>query len=81
MAYLPLLSILLELVIAILFILAALKHHMHLVGLALTFAIYVFYDLSKLYEWTLDERVLPAIFFVATLAALWSAWGIYKDAR
>jgi hypothetical protein len=72
------LSILLEAVVAVLFILAAQKNKSYLYGLALTFGIYVYYDLSRLLAWTVSDSLLSILFFVATVSALWSAWGIYK---
>ena len=72
------LSIILEALIAVLFGLAAQKNKSYLYGLALTFGVYVYYDLSKLLAWYVSGNFLSIIFFVATLSALWSAWGIYK---
>ena len=41
---------------------------------ALTFLIYVIYDLSRLIGWNLDENLLTILFFVATLSALLGIW-------
>ena len=78
MANLQLLSIVLEAVIALLFVSAALKGRTYLYGMALTFAIYVAYDLSKYGVISIPDSSLTVVFFIATLAALWSAWGIAK---
>ena len=68
--YLQYVSILLEVAIAILCVRAALKGRTFMYGLAVTFGIYVFYDLVGLGVWTVPEFVLTVLFFVATLAAL-----------
>ena len=78
MASVQFLSIVLEAVIALLFLSAGLKGRTYLLGLALAFSIYVLYDLAKLYAWVVPDPILPWAFFIATLAALWSAWGICK---
>ena len=79
MNYIQLISILLELVIAVLFLIVALRGKKYFYGLFVTFAIYVFYDLSRLFLWNIQEGLLTGIFLVATLGALYSAWNIYKD--
>jgi hypothetical protein len=48
-------------------------------GFALTFAIYVFYDLAKLGPLDIPSIVLYPLFFVATLSALWAVWKIYRE--
>ena len=79
MNYIQLISILLELVIAILFLVVALRGRKYFYGLFVTFTIYVFYDLSRLFLWDVKEGLLTGIFLVATLGALYSVWNIYKD--
>ena len=76
--YMLLISIVLEVLIAVLFFLAANKGKKYFHGLALTFAIYVLYDLSRLLEWEVAPIVLSGGFLIATLAALYSAWHVYK---
>ena len=78
MSFLQPLSILLEAVIAVLFVMAAAKGKTYLSGLAITFGIYVFYDLSKHYAWNVSGDLVTVLFFIATLTALWSAWKIYS---
>ncbi len=73
-------SIALEVVIAGLFFAAALSGRSYLFGLALTFTIYVFYDLARQFAWDLPDSVLFGGFFVATVAALFSAVKIYRRA-
>lgn len=46
-------------------------------GLALTFGVYVFYDLVRLFEYSVPEQLLTGIFFVATASALFSVWMLY----
>ncbi len=48
-------------------------------GIALTFAIYVFYDLTKVIPLTIPNEVLYPIFFVGTLSILWAVWTMYKE--
>ncbi|QQR54991.1 hypothetical protein IPG41_00210 [Candidatus Peregrinibacteria bacterium] len=74
----PILSIVLELVIAILALFIAVRGRFYMMGLALTFGIYVYYDLARLYEWPVSESVLSVVFLVATLAALISVIGIFR---
>lgn len=78
MDYTQFTSIILESIIAVLFLLAAMKGKKYLYGLALTFIIYVFYDLAHLLEWNIQQNMLTGFFFVATLGALYSAWHLYK---
>ena len=74
-------SISLEAVIVIISLLAAIiKKKYHCYGFALTFAIYVFYDLINLKNVDMSETVL-SFFFIATLSALWAVWMIYKEKR
>jgi hypothetical protein len=74
-----LISIALEAVIAVLAILAAQKQRPYLYGLALTFAIYVLYDLARFMSWDVQQGILPALFLAATVAALVAVWGLYKE--
>ncbi len=50
-------------------------------GIFLTFAIYVFYDLAKLVNYSINSDILYGIFFIASLSALWAVWMIYKEKR
>ena len=78
MNYLQLLSITIEAVISVLFLITALRGKPYFFGLTFTFAVYVFYDLSRLYDLNVSQESLTYTFFAATLAALWSAWGVFK---
>lgn len=71
-------SIALEALIAGLFVASALRGRPYLFGLALTFTIYVFYDLARQFAWDLPAGLLFGGFFVATIAALYSAVKIYR---
>lgn len=77
MEHLSLVSIALEVVIAVLFVMAARKHA-YFYGLALTFAIYVFYDLSRELSWSVSGELTSGLFFVATLSALYAAFSVYQ---
>lgn len=50
-------------------------------GLAFTFAVYVFYDAAKSMGAGIPDTVLNPLFCLATISALCSVWGIYKDKR
>jgi hypothetical protein len=71
-------SIALEVVIAVIFVLIALRGRHFMLGLALTFAIYVFYDLARQFAWDISPAVLVGGFFVATVSALYSAVKLYR---
>lgn len=79
METLQIISIVLELVIALLACYGAIKGRRYLFGFALTFGIYVYYDLARLYAWEISETTLRAAFFVATLAALVSIIGLVRE--
>jgi len=71
-------SIVLEGLIALISAVAAFRGRAYMYGLAFTFAIYVFYDLTKLYGWGVPSLALSVIFLVATLTALASVWRISR---
>ena len=74
-----LLSIVLEAADVIIAVLAAQKQRPHLYGLALTFMIYVFYDLARFLGWNVEHGVLSSLFLVATVSALYAVWALYKE--
>ena len=74
-----LLSIALEAAVAIIAVLAAQKQRPHLYGFALTFTIYVFYDLARFLGWNVEHGVLSSLFLVATVSALYAVWGLYNE--
>jgi hypothetical protein len=78
MEFIPLISIALEGLVALLSAVAAFRGRSYMYGLAFTFAIYVFYDLTKLYGWGVPQNALSVIFLVATLSALASVWQIFR---
>jgi hypothetical protein len=78
METLQVLSILIEAVIVIMAIMAAIKGKRYAWGFALTFAIYVFYDLARFLNWQAADTALYPLFFMATLSALVSMICIYK---
>jgi len=76
---LHLVSILLEIVVALLGImLATVKKRKYGWCIALTFAIYVFYDLAHLRPLNVSQNLLHILFFIATVSILWVVWRIYK---
>ena len=74
------LSILLEVCVAVLFILAARGKGTRspYTYLAVTFGIYVWYDLARLLSWQVSASTTQIAFFIATISALYAAWRIYK---
>jgi hypothetical protein len=74
-------SIALEVAVAIVAVLAALKGRPYLYGLALTFGIYVLYDLGRLLGFDVEQGVLSVLFLVASASALYAVWGLYRDRR
>ncbi len=72
-------AILIEAAVAVVAVLAALKGRSYLYGLALTFAIYVLYDLGRLEGWNVGEGVLSVLFLIAALSALVAVWGLYRE--
>lgn len=74
-----LLSIALEAAVAIIAALAARRQRPYLYGLALTFAIYVVYDLERYMGWNVEQGLLSLLFLAATISALVAVWGIYKE--
>ena len=72
-------SIALEVAVAAVAVLAALKGRPYLYGLAFTFGVYVFYDLGRLLGWNVETGLLPILFLLASASALWAVWGLYRD--
>ncbi len=78
---LHLLSILLEAVVAALGVMLAIrKKKMYGWCIAVTFVLYVVYDLANLLALNISEDTLYMIFFVATLSILWAVWNIFLEA-
>ncbi|MCX6665367.1 MAG: hypothetical protein NT038_04820 [Euryarchaeota archaeon] len=72
-------SIVIEAIIALFGLFIALqKKKIYGWGFFVTFAIYVFYDLSRLIPLNLSAEVLYPLFFVATISMLWGVWKIYR---
>ncbi len=72
-------AILIEAAVAVVAVLAALKGRPYLYGLALTFAIYVLYDLGRLEGWNVGEGVLSVLFLIAALSGLIAVFGLYRE--
>jgi len=73
------LSIAIEVAVAVIAVLAALKGRPHLYGLAFTFAVYVLYDLGRLLGWHAEGGILSVLFLLASASALYAVWGLYKE--
>jgi len=72
-------SIILEALVAVIALLAARKGKPYIYGLAFTFAAYVFYDFARLLQWDVQGELLSGLFLLATLTALISVWGLYRQ--
>lgn len=79
MDVIPLISITLEAIIALVALYAAIKGRRYMVGLAVTFGIYVYYDLARLYAWETSEQVLQIMFLIATITAFVSVISMVRD--
>ena len=75
----PIVSIAIEVVIAVLALVVAFRGRPYMAGFAVTFGIYVYYDLARYYVWEISESLLSIIFLIATLAALVSVIGVIKN--
>ncbi|HEX2446754.1 MAG TPA: hypothetical protein VHK26_01025 [Methyloceanibacter sp.] len=74
-------SIALEVAVAVVAVLVALKGRPYLYGLAFTFAVYVLYDLGRLLGWNVEQGILSVLFLLASGSALWAVFGLYRDTR
>jgi hypothetical protein len=71
--------LLFEVAVAVIATLAAAKGRPYLYGFALTFAIYVLYDLGRLLGWNVEQGILSVLFLVASASALYAVWGLYRE--
>lgn len=79
---LPTISIFLEMVVAVLGVaLAVSRKKVYGWFIALTFALYVFYDLANLISLNISKDLLYLLFFVATVSILWAVWSIFLEAK
>jgi len=75
-----LLSIVVEAVIVLILLYAAIKKQRACAwGMALTFSIYVFYDSARLFNWSVSESVMVPAFFIASVSALWAVLKMSQD--
>jgi hypothetical protein len=72
-------SIAIEVAVALIAVLGALKGRPHLYGFAFTFTVYVLYDLSRLLGWHAEGGVLSVLFLLASASALYAVWGLYQE--
>jgi hypothetical protein len=76
-----LVSVILELIVAVVGVMLAVgKKKVYGWCFALTFGIYVIYDISKFASLNISGDVLNVIFFIASFSALWGIWSAYKTA-
>ena len=74
-------SIILEVAVAVVAALAARAGRPYLYGLSFTFTAYVFYDLARFLQWPVEGALLSGLFLVATITALLAVLGLYRDKR
>ncbi len=79
MSDIQMVSIVLEAIVVFLCLAALFKGKKYMAGFAVTFAVYVFYDIARLVNASIPEPYLEGAFFVATVCALLSAWQIYSN--
>jgi hypothetical protein len=72
-------SIALEVAVAAIAAIAAMKGRPYLYGLAFTFAVYVLWDSGRLLGWNVEAGVLSVLFLLASASALYAIWGIYRE--
>ena len=72
-------SILIELLVAVVAFAAARKGRPYLYGLSFTFGVYVLYDLNRMFESPVSGPVLSALFLLASLGALVAAVGLWRE--
>ncbi|MFA6328884.1 MAG: hypothetical protein WCY41_05550 [Candidatus Micrarchaeia archaeon] len=79
MSEMQMVSIVLEAIVVFLCLAALFNGKKYMAGFAVTFAVYVLYDLARFTSASIPEMYLEGVFFVATLCALFSAWQIYSN--
>ncbi len=72
-------SIVLEIAVAVIAFLAARRGRPYLYGLAFTFGVYVVYDAGRLFGWDVKGGVLSVLFLLASASAAYAVWGLYRD--
>lgn len=68
----------LEAIIALIFLLIAIRGRAFMFGLMPTYSIYVFYDLARQFAWDVPQPVLVIGFLVATLSGFYNAIKLYR---
>jgi hypothetical protein len=75
------LSIILEGAVAVLAFMVARKRKPYLYGLAFTFAVYVLYDVARVFGLDVREGFLSLLFLFAAVGALIAVWGLYQETQ
>lgn len=77
-----LISIAMEVVVLVLGIkIATEKRRTYGWFIALTFTIYVIYDLANLFNYGIPSGLLRTIFFIASVSILYAVWQIYQSKK
>ncbi len=74
-------SIILEVAVAVIAVLAARNGRPYLYGLAFTFAAYVLYDFARLMQWAVEGPLLSGLFLLASITALVAVVGLWAEGR
>ena len=74
-------SILIEVLVAVVAFAAARKGRAHLYGLSFTFGVYVLYDLNRMAGSPVTGPVLSGLFLLASLGALVAVIGLWREPR
>ena len=72
-------SIVIELLVAVVAFAAASRGRPHLFGLSFTFAVYVLYDLNRMAGSPVTGPVLSGLFLLASLGALVAVVGLWRE--
>ncbi|MCX5725875.1 MAG: hypothetical protein NT030_01605 [Candidatus Saganbacteria bacterium] len=80
MSILHIISIVIEIAVILLGVLIAIiKEKSYGWLIALTFAIYAFYDIAKFGPLNVSQNILYVIFLIASLSILFAVWKIFNE--
>jgi hypothetical protein len=72
-------SIILEVAVALVAAVAASAGRPYLYGLAFTFAVYVVYDFARFMQWSVECTLLSGLFLLASATALIAVVGLWGE--
>ena len=74
-------SILIELLVAVVAFLAARRGRPHVFGLSFTFGVYVLYDMNRMAGSPVTGPLMSGLFLLASLGALVAVIGLWRESR